>query len=388
MNHAPFPPSSASVWGHCTGSLIATSSFPDVETEESRNGAAAHWAVEQTLMAWLSGMPAAMCKPSAFVGVLAPNGVVIDHSHAEGAEVCTNDVMETIGGNAEGRANLRVEHRVYMPTVHADNWGTLDVKTMIGNTLYLWDYKHGHLRVEAKGNLQLVDYLEGLRLEAGIDGLLDRMVSFDARIVQPYSYDPKGPIDSWRGSLSEIRPHVSFLSNAAAESRVNPTLSSGSHCRYCAARPTCSANRKSGYNAIDVSRQPMAFDRMNGSDVAAEYDIVTRGMDALKARQEALRDELMHRVEKGDASTGYALASVKGRLKWIGDPEQTIAAVAALGIDIKRVECDTPAQAKAKLPPAYRENFEEMVKGIAKRTNSVKLTDVSKTIGARTFGKK
>lgn len=383
--HAILPPSSASVWGYCTGSLTAAASYPEIETDDSRNGTAAHWVVEVSLRAWKANAPMGQ-EPGDYMGSVAPNGVVIGAEHIEGARVMVQDVTDTLG--EEGRPALMVEHRVYMPNVDPDNWGTPDAFAMLGSTVFMWDYKHGHAKVEAVGNLQLADYLEGVRGVYNIDGHAEQYISMDARIVQPFAYSPEGPIGRWRGPFSDIRGHISFLANAAALSRSNPTLTAGKHCRWCPARVACSANRLAGYNFLEVARQPMAFDRMEGADVAAEYILLTQGAEFIKARLEAMRDELEHRVVKGDASTGFSMSAVKGRRKWTVEPEQAIAAVSVMGLDIKKIDCDTPAQARAKVPAAYREAFDQAIKSISQRKSSIKLVDVSDSMAARAFNLK
>jgi hypothetical protein len=90
--HARLAPSSAPVWGRCTGSVVAAQALPQGETDATRNGSAAHWVGEQCLDSWSSGRGAGIAD---WVGQIAPNGVVIDESHAAGAAVYVNDVIDT-----------------------------------------------------------------------------------------------------------------------------------------------------------------------------------------------------------------------------------------------------------------------------------------------------
>lgn len=384
--HAILAPSSAPVWGYCSGSVTAAQAAPSPETEQTRNGTAAHWVAAQCLLSWKIG---GAWDPRAYIGTVCPeNGVVIDAQIAEGADVYVTDVIGTLSGIEGGREALVVEFRVYMPGIHAENWGTLDASACFPGVWYLWDYKHGHVKVEAFGNLQLVDYLEGLVEGRKVNGFHDQRTQVIARVVQPFAYDPRGPISEWVFPLSDIKPYVNQLRAKALEVFTNPTLTSGSHCRFCPARGRCSALRVANYNLIDVVDAPLAFDTMTGADLATERDILLRGQAVLKARLEAIEDDLTYRVKNGDASCGLSLGTVYGRQVWTVEPAQAIAAVSLFGIDIGRTECDTPVQARAKIPAAHREFFDTAVKSISKRNSSLKLVDAKDTLAARVFKNK
>jgi pyruvate/2-oxoglutarate dehydrogenase complex dihydrolipoamide acyltransferase (E2) component len=381
-DHAMLAPSSAPVWGHCSGSIIAAQAAPSPETEQTRNGTAAHWVAEVCLTNWKVGHEH---DPRAFIGTVCPeNGVVVDALIAEGAEVYVTDVIGTLSQIPGGQEALLVESRVHMPSIHEQNWGTLDAAALTSQGLFIWDYKHGHAKVEAAENLQLVDYLEGLRLHYG----LAQQTRVVARVVQPFAYDPSGPVSEWAFELCDIRGHVDQLRAKAEEVMTNPTLTSGKHCRYCPGRGRCPALRGAVYNLIDLVDSPLAFDTMTGGDLATEREILLRGQTMLKARLEAIEDDLMHRVKNGDGSCGLSLDSVEGRLNWTVEPAQAITAINMLvGVDITRPHCDTPTQARARVPAEMRDAFDEAIKPLTKRNRSLKLVDSSDTLAARVFRK-
>lgn len=387
MSHAILAPSSAPVWGFCSGSIIAAQAAPSPETEQTRIGTAGHWVGSECLDAW-RGVKGGSITPSDYIGKVAPNGVVIDPTMAEGADEYVTDVVGTLSESQYGRGTLLVEKRVDMPAVHPENWGTLDAAARLNRRIYLWDYKAGHAKVDAFENLQLINYLEGLRNFYKITGRDDQHIEVVARVVQPFAYDPKGPVSEWRFKLCDIRGYVNRLHMKAHEAMMAPTLTSGSHCRYCPARGRCPALRKAAYNLIDIVDAPLAFDAMAGGDLATERAILLRGKSMLKARLEAIEDDLTHRVKSGDASTGLALESVAGRLNWTVGPEQAIASVGLLGLDISKPDCDTPTQARAKVPAAMRPHFDAAIKAVSKRKSSLKLINAGDTMAARVFAKK
>jgi hypothetical protein len=387
MSHAILAPSSAPVWGFCSGSIIAAQAAPSPETEQTRNGTAAHWVASECLDAWRRIAPGVTFTPSDYIGKTAPNGVVIDPTMAEGADVYVTDVIGTLTDHPQGRGTLLVEKRVEMPAVHPNNWGTLDAASRLNHRIYIWDYKNGHGKVGAFENLQMIDYLEGLRNFYQIKGHDDQNIEVIARVVQPFAYDPKGPISEWRFKLCDIRGYIKQLHMKAHEAMTAPTLTSGKHCRYCPARGRCPALREAAYNLIDVFDAPLAFDTMAGGDLATERAILLRGQSMIKGRLEAIEDDLKHRVKNGDSSTGLALESVQGSVKWAVGPEQAIASVGLLGVDIRRPHCDTPTQARAKVPAAMRGHFDTAIKAVSKRKSTLKLINAGDTMAARVFGR-
>lgn len=386
--HAPLAPSFAPVWGHCSAAPVASMGAPNLDSPESREGEAAHWVISQVLFNYRDkGGGPVIC--SFFIGKTAPNGVVIDEKMAEGAEVHVRDVMDVVGnGHIQ---QMRIEHRVTMPSIHAQNWGTLDTSAYIAerNTLYLWDYKHGHRERRAEGNFQLIDYAEGLMRELNIDGLQDRGITVVLRIVQPFCYRADGPVDEWVGKLSDLRAPLNVLRNKAAEVFTAPVMTTGAHCRDCPGMRTCSARRKADYNLIDLANEPFELDTMGSRDLAVEWRILCDGLAAAKARLDAIEDELAHRISGGAADTGLALEASYGRLAWTVPNEQAEALASQFGFSVKTGAIKTPTQSVQAAPKEVRAIFEQTLKTVTKRpSGKLKLINADDTIGARAFKRK
>ncbi len=379
-DHALLAPSAAPVWAHCSGSVMANQMCPQPETESTRAGTAAHWVVETCLRAWQKGE---QLEPQAMKGQAAPNGVVVDDEMVDAADVHITDVKNTVGPE-----NLLIEHRVYASEIDKDCWGTLDTAAIDGYTIYLWDFKFGHGRVEAEENYQSVSYLRGLLEMMGLNGLQDQHYRVVSRIVQPRCYDGKGPIREWRLALSGIRGYVNQLKHQAHLAKNNPTLCSGAHCRYCPARgANCPAFRQATYNMIDIFDMPLNFDVMQGADLKVEREILQRGVSLLKARLESIEDVITHKVKQGDKSIGLALESVPGSAKWSGNNAAVRGFAGMFGIDVNVDKVLTPTQSRAKLKKEQREQWDAMVKQFTKRDSKIKLIEASDTIAAKTFGK-
>ncbi|MCH9838641.1 DUF2800 domain-containing protein [bacterium] len=385
-DHAQLAPSSAPQWGHCAGSVRAQAAFPDIESEQSREGTAAHWVMAEVLLAAKGG---ATVTCAALEGQQAPNGVVIDEKMCEGAQIIVDDVL-AVADKFNARGRLLIEHRVHMPQIHPTaNWGTLDVglELLERNVLFIWDYKHGHRDCPVEGNLQLVNYLAGLVHELSIDGIRDRQTTVVARIVQPFCYYALGPVKEWVFNLADLRGWFNKLSAQAHEALSDsPTLTTGKWCRDCKAVGTCAPARMAGYNYIELANAPYDMDAMTGADLAVERGIIADGLAVAKARLEAVEDELGHRVRNGETDSGLALETGQGREAWTIPPAQAIALVGMLGVDAAKQAVLTPTQTRAAAPKEVRPMLNTIMANVTRRPpGKLKLVQASETKAARAF---
>jgi hypothetical protein len=358
--HAYLAPSSAPVWGHCSGSVLAQQNAPTYDTPEQAAGTAAHWVCSESLSKGLS--------PGGFVGQTAPNGVVVTSEMAECAGVFVADVLAVCQEHG-ALQSLRVEHRVHMPQIHEQNWGTLDAALYLPKwrLLYLWDYKHGHRECVAEGNLQLIDYVAGLVSAHKLNGFDEQQIDCVLRIVQPRCYRGPGPVVEWRVKLSDLRGYWNQLEHAAKQAVDNPRLTTGKHCRDCTAVGSCPAARKAAYSLIDYIDQPYAMDTMSGPNLALEWRMLDQGLTAAKARLEALDAEVRHRVSQGDSTLGLALQSTEGRSEWMIPPAQAVALAKQFGVDASKPAVLTPVQTIAAASAAIRPALKQVVDTVTRR---------------------
>lgn len=368
MGHAILAPSSAPIWGNCAGSVKAQQGRPNPETPQSREGTAAHWVMAEVLLNF-TGRQSGPLICDEYIGRTAPNGVVIDGKMAQGAQVIVDDVLKVCQQHG-GLQSLLVEKRVTMPRVHPENWGTLDVSLYLPaiGWLFVWDYKHGHRPVEAEANEQLIDYVAGLVELHGIDGLADQQTTVCIRIVQPFAYRHQGPIDEWVVRLSDLRGPFNLLSARAYEALgPSPTMSAGPWCRDCLAVRDCAVGRKYVYSLIDTVNAPYELDSMTSADMAAERLILREGAAVLKARLEAIEEDLHYRITQGDTASGLTVETAPGKLEYTVPDAQAQAFALQFGVDISKPGVMTPIQSIAKAPKEIRPIFEQAIKAITRR---------------------
>lgn len=384
-------PSSAPLWGNCAASLIATDGRADAPNRRTIEGQGAHWVGAECLLAWVrpdGGAP--ICRE--WLGKIDPDGTVIDEEMCDGAQVYVDDVLKTCNDTG-GLRSLLIEHPVAMPGIHADNAGTLDAGLFDpdGAKLYLWDYKHGHRGVDVVGNLQFIDYVNGLVELYKIDGVQDQYVEAVIRCVQPFNYQARGPVKEWRLPLSDLRGYFNKLKAKADEATgPNPTYSTGKHCRDCTAVLDCEAARAAGYNYIDLVSTPTDLSTMDGASLALFREQVRNGQVVGKSMVDAIEEELTHRIKAGATDTGLALEVKYGNLAWTVDDAQAIAIAGQFGVNnAKAVAALTPTQTKNATPTELRPAMDLVLKSVTARpSGGLALTPAGDTIAARAFAKR
>jgi hypothetical protein len=388
-DHAPLAPSFAPVWGECSGAVPASEGVPNLDSQESRNGTAAHWVASECLSNYTSTESGLPLTTDWWLDKQDPDGTVIDQKLIEGAAVMVGDVTRVAQEHGALRSML-VEHRVHAPQVHPDNWGTLDcaipLLTLPRPKIYIWDYKHGHRENRAEGNLQLINYAAGLVNELNLNGADDQLVDVHIRIVQPFCYSAPNDVDEWVVKLADLRGYFNQLHQKAHESRTGPTLTSGKHCRDCPAVGKCSASRKGRYAYIEYVNEPYEMDTMNAAELAVERGILRDGLAAAKARLEAVEDDLTHRLQAGASGSGLTLESKPGRLAWDVPVAQAIALAGQFGIDNSVAGVLTPTQTTGKIPAAMKPAFKQVLESVASRpAGSLKLINADDSPSARAF---
>lgn len=386
--HAILAPSSAPIWGFCSGSVLAQQSAPNFDTQESREGTAAHWVGSECLKNWrVEGLGDLLT--SDWLGKVDPDGVVIDDKMVEGAQTYVDDVLRVARSHHATR-DLLIEHHVSMPQIHQENAGTLDACLPIPyhNIVYMWDYKHGHREVDAKGNLQMIDYFAGIMQELNIDSRRECEIEFVIRIVQPFAYSANGPVTEWRGYLSDLREYINQLTHQAHAAFADPRFTAGKHCRDCTIVGKCATVRRYLYAWADYSNEPYVIDDMSAHDLATERDLLSGALAVGKERLQAIEDDLMHRIKAGKGvDSNLVVSTTEGRLNWVKDMPvaQILSLCQQFGVDGQKDAAITPTQATKLVSAEMRDTFQEALKAFAKRSKGLTLTPADESLTSRAF---
>lgn len=363
--HAPIAPSGAAQLVQCPGSLRMQAKYPEGEQDEAAaEGEAAHWVLEQMM----AGHVPAEGSPT-------PNARVVTDAMLDGADVAIEQVLADLQPFGMGLEDVAVEQPVNIPRVHADCWGTPDLRAWVpGNkhpqgipTLYVWDYKFGHRHVDVFENLQLVAYAVGA-LEA--TRLQDSQAQCVLGIIQPRAFHKDGPCRWWKVKMDQLRALVNIYSNAAHEALGdNPRVQTGPGCRDCRARHACPTLQTAGYSLVEMAGRAQVLE-MPAEAMGLELATITDAIARLTARQTGLQEQVEATIRAGKRVPGWRVEHGLGRTTWKRPAAEVIQLGAVMGLNLaKPPAAVTPRQAKlAGLPETIVAAYSEALTGAATLT--------------------
>lgn len=331
--HSFFPPSSAKAWRRCALWPTMNQRYPQEDTEESKEGTAAHW------VAW--GVHAGQEMRE---GMVAPNGVIVTAEMLDGADMLV-DVMRESFIESPGV----IEQTIFIPRVHQDCFGTPDAHTynISTRTLTVIDYKFGHRFVDEFENEQLICYVAGLLdvLEDNVS-IYDQDVFVKCVIVQPRCFYKGKPIRTWTCRGSDIRGIVNDLHRAAeAALEPEPLAVTNSECRDCPGRHACTVFQKAIYSDMETSGRSVPFD-LPPAAASLELALLERAAERIKARITGLQQLVEANAKAGLPTPWHVLEASYGRAKWSLSDEQIIAIGQMYKKDLSKPGVITPGQAK------------------------------------------
>lgn len=353
--HARLAPSRAYLRMACAGSLALEAQYPEAEeSQASREGTAAHWAAAEIIQG-----------RTIDVGLVAPNGVIVDDEMVDAAEMYAAHVLT---GMAEfPGCQLHIEEPVNCATIHPECWGTPDAWVYRPGKLRVDDFKYGHRFVEVFENTQLLEYVAGILDTLGINGMEDRVTEVEMNIVQPRCYVGGAPIRTWRIMASELRGHFNWLRNGeAAAVHEGATCTPNPHCRDCRGNAGCSALQRAAYDGMGYATSPVPFN-LPPQALGLELRYLHRAIASLEARAAGLEEQALATIKRGTAVPFYRIEVGKGRERWARPDAEIIAMGDMMGVDLRKPATLTPKQAiKANLPETVVRAFAETPSGEAK----------------------
>jgi hypothetical protein len=268
-------------------------------TQESMEGDATHFVGECMLRAYkATGYTTAVECGEAMVGITHANGVIITEEMFDVALCYLDKIYAVVGDDPKRRAMLIVEQRVEARSIDPECWGTPDAffYEVDTNTLYVWDLKNGHGRVDVFENYQLLGYSQA--------------------ICETFSYTRLNP----RLNLNIVQSHK------------------------------CPAIRQAGGNAIDVSMDTISRE-MTPDSMSYEKGLVEHALLILKERQSALDSMIEKNIRDGKFIPGYRMQDTVSSKKWKNNDPKTMEMMGQLlGVEtMNEPKPLTPTQVLTKL---------------------------------------
>ena len=322
-------PSKAGRWIPCPASARLENEFQEIESEDAREGTAAHWVAAQVLAGHFE-LEELTDRP-------APNGIIVTGEMVEHVEMYLSAVrsvtpVAVVESPLEGIPGMER--------------ATPDARFVTNVRGHIWEFKYGYKIVEAVDNWQMICYAVLLFIKHEWQ-LSDIVVT----IVQPRPFHFDGRIRSWTITREIGWNFYSRIQLALAETQdPNAPARSGPHCDYCNALHACEAARRAAFNAVDITlNRGMASD-LPAVELGRELTILRRAAEAIKLRLDAAESHGLDLINKGGMIPGWSVERALGRRQW--RDEKDVPLIEALsGVTMTEQKSISPAQAEKRGVP-------------------------------------
>lgn len=382
-DHARLAPSDAPVWAHCAGHIVMCEQLPEPDewSQPREDGNATHWVADSVQKA------AGLIPPEAYLGVEAPNGVIITQEMVDVVNIYTDDIaaINAQFPHAEPMSEVRVTDILNADDLRDVCWGTLDCALACGVTkiCFLWDLKFGWAPVKAEMNYQMLCYLLGLVHKIGTEHGINAVPEvFEIRIVQPRPHSPCGDISVWRITYGELMDFTTKLWQSAREAvGLHPKCTAGPWCKDCSGRYGCSALEGVALECMALSEAAVPV-LLSSEQLGKQLTEMKYAAEMLKARITGLEMQAMAELKSGTRIPGWELQPGVGNLAW-NKPYGEILALGALsGVELAREDTMTPTQAiSAGVPETLVRQFSE------RPARGLKLVKQDHSLARKVFGK-
>lgn len=317
--HATLSPSGAGRWLVCHGSVAANAAIPSTDTQGSvyaEEGTAAHKLLELCLRMDM--------EPYELHGVNIHKDFHVNDDMVD-AVAHAYDYIKAHLAQHPG-TYVGIEERVhwggYLGIAEQDSSGTADA-------VLLWmegkrqcvtviDYKHGAGKVvEVAHNPQLKLYGLGALYKFTQDKC--KQVGFV--IIQPRARHDEGPVREWSERVDALEHWLKTVVAPAAKAALRPNAKrvAGSHCKWCAAAPTCRAlvdhvMEQAGTEFGDIEViNPVDPATLNDDQLAVAMDAT----DAIEIWVHAVRGRVLNMLMGGRALAGWKLVTGRRTREWV-----------------------------------------------------------------------
>lgn len=212
--------------------------------------------------------------------------------------------LEEIDPNNE--MEFLVETKVSFGDLIPGAFGSTDLMGRLGDRAIVLDWKFGSgVAVSAENNYQGMYYAAAAMRTIGCDWVFRDAKEIEIIIVQPPH------VKRWATTFDRIKEFERELVLAVKKSAdADAPLNMGSHCRWCAAKPTCPQMT----GAVDrvVKNQMQNIDAANLSRYLEQADLVEQWVSDVRA----LAFDLL---EKDTPVPGYKLVAKRGTRQWVDE---------------------------------------------------------------------
>jgi hypothetical protein len=270
--------------------------------------------------------------PESYLGTIY-EGITLDQDLIDAKLRPALDALNEIDPNKE--MEYAVEQVVGFDTALPGVFGSADLIGRLGNRAIVLDWKFGSgVAVDVEENAQAMFYAAAAMRTPATMWAFQGATEIECIIVQPPS------VKRWVTYPSRIASFERELILAVRGAMLSDApLSSGDHCRWCAAKPICPVMT----GAVDRALK----NKLHAID-AAQIGVYLKQAELLEAWISGVNELAYQMLDEGLSVPGYKLVPKRSTRKWIND-EVALSALERLGLDAKElVETTVVSPAKAE----------------------------------------
>lgn len=295
--HSIYGASSSQRWLICSASVGMSKGLPDIPSDDAELGTAAHDLGEFCLRL---GINTYDCIGLTF------NDHKVDVSMANAVQLYVGYVRDIC---TKYNVNPMLEERVIMFSVRNDVFGTSDCIFIIGDWLFVIDYKHGYDLVDVVNNTQALHYavstLDTFQLWQSIKHV-------KTVIVQPHGDHKDGAIRECDYTIDHLIYWQQVFKEGVRKSDEEPTFKAGTHCKHCPAMDNCRARF---YHTVNHTYLDKNFNELTNDELTSifkETKIIEKHLSKVK-------DKVIELMRKGEFIDGYKLVKAVPKTKCIDE---------------------------------------------------------------------
>ena len=270
--------------------------------------------------------------PESYLGTVY-EGITLDQDLIDAKLRPALDALNEIDPNKE--MEYAVEQVVGFDTALPGVFGSADLIGRLGNRAIVLDWKFGSgVAVDVEENAQAMFYAAAAMRTPATMWAFQGVTEIECIIVQPPS------VKRWVTYPSRIASFERELVLAVRGAMLSDApLSSGDHCRWCAAKPVCPVMT----GAVDRALK----NKLHAID-AAQIGVYLKQAELLEAWISGVNELAYQMLDEGLSVPGYKLVPKRSTRKWIDD-DKALAALERLGLTTEElVETTVVSPAKAE----------------------------------------
>jgi hypothetical protein len=239
-------------------------------------------------------------------------------------------------------------------------FGSADLVGRLGDTAIVLDWKFGDgVDVSVKENPQAMFYAAAAMRTPKVAWAFKDAKHVECVIVQPTAATP---IKIWTTTPDRIRAFERQLFAAVKEAMgPDPSMQTGDHCRWCAAKPICPLLTGAVDRALKTSLQNIDAARLG--EMLEQAPLIEEYLASVRALAQQM-------LENGEPVPGFKLVQKRATRQWI-NADEAQAALSRLGLDeteLTETKLVSPAQAEKALKKRKIELPDELVVAVSTGT--------------------